>query len=147
TYDAANSRLAGLFFFAICLLIFAVTFVDFKWRLTSPFRRDIYYLMGASAAFLGYALLNNGWGYTYNPLACSLLVLAGWAGWGYLLLARTHAAGGLAVKAVAFGARACVLNLAGNALCVTLGAFLTVVMGCKEHLQCDQTGRGVLEAV
>ncbi len=147
TYDAANSRTAGMFFLAICLLIFAVTFVDFRLRYTSPYRRDIYYLLGVSAGFLGYALINNGWGYTYNPLACTLLVVTGWVGWEYLYLRREHAARELPVQSFVFGARACALNLAANALCVTLGALMTVLLGCRAHLQCDQTGREVLQSV
>lgn len=147
TYGAANSRLAGLFFLAICLLIFAVTFVDFRPRYTSPYRRDIYYLLGISGGFLAYALANNGWGYTYNPLACSLLIVTGWVGWEYLYLKREHAAKGLPVKSFVFGARACAINIAANAACVTLGALMTVLLGCRAHLQCDQTGREVLESV
>lgn len=141
TYSAASQRIVGLMFIAYTLLVLGIAFADFRWRMTTPVRRDIYYLLGLCAACLLYGLANNGWGYTYSPLIDLALITTGWAWLDYLWLRKDAEAQGLPTQKFIFGLRACSVSL----ICIIgysaiKGLFITT-MYCADNLNCSDWGR------
>ncbi len=120
TYSGYYRPGTALFFLLGAGFTFAVTFIDFRLRHTSPFRRDIVYVMGLCFCWLCYALLGNGWGYTYNPLISMLQLLCGWVWWEYNYLAKEFATQGLPTRAFTQGTRACLFNFAAAAVASTM---------------------------
>jgi len=115
TYSAFSRRTLGVFYGILAFVTAGISFADFRPRFDTPYRRDVFYFIGVSLAFLAYALAGNGWGYTYHPLISMLLFLSGWLWWEYRWLEGEHAARGEPVRQFVFGARACAVNLLGNA--------------------------------
>jgi hypothetical protein len=120
TYSGYGNRTGGLSFLGMILFISSITFVDFRFRLTSPYRKNIIYLIQLCPFFLLYALTNNGWGYAYNPLAMMVLFITGWILWEHIYFKRTYAEQGLPIKKCTQGINACVLNLFANGLYLSL---------------------------
>jgi hypothetical protein len=147
TYLAAGMQINGLFFVAIMLTILGIAFADFRWRATSPYRSDLWYLLAIYPAFLVYAFANNGWGYTYNPAISFCLVLTGWVRMEYLWLKRDADARGLPARSFLFGARACMLGLFAMIGCSVVGGVVTVSTSCKEHLACSRWGREIIASL
>ncbi len=147
TYSAASMRINGLFYIAIALVLLGIAFADFRWRAASPYRRDIYYLLALCPAFLLYALTNNGWGYTYNPLISFILILTGWVGLEYIWLKRDAEEKGMSGRPFLLGARACALSLAAVMGFSSISGFYGVATACTEHLKCSRVGRELIAAV
>jgi hypothetical protein len=125
TYSAFNRRVNGYLFVTVGLIGIGLTFADFRIRHKTPYRQDVYYFITACAAFLIYALAGNGWGYTYNPMLCTMLFLSGWALLEYQWLAAEAKANGLPFNKFLFGTYACKTNLLVNAgyILLCIGTF------------------------
>ncbi len=139
TYSAANRKIGGLTYFSITLFTFGVTFADFRLRYTSPYRKDIFYLAFVCLSFLGYALLNNGWGYSWNPLASIVFMITGFVLWEAIYLKKHYQAQGLPFQNFVLGARACAINLVVNAI-IILGLWAYIIPSSCGHyyLECDK---------
>jgi hypothetical protein len=96
----------GMIYIALALFTVSLTFVDFRWRCTSPYRQDIYYLLGLCPFLVAYVIANNGWTTTYCPLMGILLLLTAMVGWEALWLQSEYARQGLSTKLFRFSARA-----------------------------------------
>ncbi len=138
TYGATSRKPGGLIFISIALIMLGVTFVDFRRRYTSPYRKDIYYFLALCVPLLAYALFNNGWGYTYNLLLSVILFLSGWVWWEFLYLRKHQHTEGHDEPARQFlqGARACALNLAGNGLLIVVIWSMLFTSRCEDYLEC-----------
>jgi hypothetical protein len=141
TYDAYSRKLTGIYSIITFAVIMGLTFADFRTRYTSPLRREVYYFLGVCGGYLAYALANNGWAYTYNPLISMARVVAGWVLLEFLWLKSDAEARGMPVTPFIFGARACGLNLA-----LSTGFYLIVfasyfyAFDCESSLDC-RSGR------
>ena len=144
TYSSFSMRINGIFFGVAALVILGVAFADFRWRLSSPYRRDIYYLLELCLAFLFYALANNGWNYTYIPLISLTLVVNGWVLMDYLWLKEQANADGLPARQFIFGVRACALCLTAVIGCSAMSGFLKINTNCTEHLKCGRLGKQLI---
>jgi len=147
TYFAFSNKMAGLVFGGQALLILGVTLADFRLGDRSPYRRDIMYFLAICGTLLLYALMGNGWGYTYTPLVQMLLVTTGWVGWEFGFLRREAGTRGEPVRRFIFGARACALNLAANAALSVLLPFYILLFYCNAQLACDGWGRELIAVV
>ena len=147
TYSAASMRVNGLLYGAIALVLLAIPFADFRWRATSPYRRDIYYLLALCPAFLLYALTNNGWGYTYSPLINWVLILTMWMWQEYRWLAQDAEKNVVFAKTPRFGARACALSLAAVIVFSAISGFCAVTTRCTEGLRCSRMGNELIAAI
>ena len=114
TYAAYSRKVTGIYSLIVFVVIMAITFVDFRSRHRSPLRRDVYYFIGVCFAYLLYALANNGWAYTYNPLISMARILTGWVLFEFLWLRQNAEAQSLPSREYEFGARACIFNLVLN---------------------------------
>jgi len=146
TYSGYNARIGGVYFFIVALFTFAVTFVDFRLRYTSPYRKDILYFVAVSVVLLAYALVNHGWGYTYNPLVSVILITTGWVLWEFNYLKKEYKSHGLPFKQFVFGIRACSINFAVNAAIILFVCFQALTVKCEEHRDCLLTDK-LLQAV
>jgi hypothetical protein len=148
TYSAFSSKIQGLVYFGgAALIIFAVTFVEFRPRDHSPYRRDIYYLLCTCLAFLLYAVMNNGWGYTYNPLISMLLITTSWVGWEFGYLRREAERQGVSARRYIFGACASALNLAANAAIAVFLPLFILVSYCPYQIACYAGGRSLIAVI
>ncbi len=120
TYSGFNRKINAYLFIALALVSAGLTFADFRPRHTTPYRRDVYYFIVVCLAFLAYALVGNGWGYTYNPLLCTLLFVSGWVLWEYCWLKRDAQAQGLSARPFVFGVRATAANILLNTIYIIL---------------------------
>ncbi len=136
TYPAINRR-PGTGFALIALFAFAITFVDFRLRYRSPYRKDIFYLLTLCVPFMAYALSNNGWGYTWNPLISLIFIITGFVLWDFMYLKKQHQDAGLPFRPLLFGERACIINLVGNVAFILIGGLLTFFScaGCDDEKQ------------
>lgn len=142
TYSQFGNRNSGYVYLPPFFVALGLMFADFRpWHIT-PFRRDVYYLFGMCFAFLLYALSNNGWGYTYNPLYCLLMLTAAWMLWEYSWLHKELAVHGLPVRNILFGMRGCIIVLVTHAAYMTLylifmGISLNALRSpCDENPEC-----------
>lgn len=111
TYSEHNQGINQVLSYITSSFMLAVTLVEVRLRQT-PLRQDIYYLMTMCLAGYAYALVNNGWHYTFYPLQATILYLTCWVYWEFCWLGKQGES-----KAV-FGARACAINLIFNAFLV-----------------------------
>lgn len=118
TYSAAADPMAMLVYGVIAILIFSLTCVDFRLRDQSPYRSDILYFACACAVLLLYALVNNGWGYTWNPLYEFILLLTGFVRWEHQYLATQPEKTAGDLRRFQFGSRACMLNFTLNTFAI-----------------------------
>jgi hypothetical protein len=103
TYSKFGNAHSGYAFLPPFFIGIGLIFADFRpWHVT-PYRRDVYYLAWICAAFLVYALINNGWGYTYNPLYCVLMLMSAWLIWEYDWLRHEYEARDLSTRQLLFG--------------------------------------------
>ena len=137
TYYAYSRKADGVFNIILFVVMMGLTFADFRRRYDSPYRRDIYYFLGVSCAWLAYALLNNGWSYTYQPLLSMARITSGWVLMEFLWLGRDAEARGLPARPFLFGARACVFNLAANVAfyAIVFTVFL-IPVNCDGDIHC-----------
>ncbi len=118
--------------------ILAIPFADFRLRYTqSPYRRDIVYILGVCAGCLGYALLNNGWGYTFIPLDYMIFIATCFVYWEYLWLRNACQAKGEPCAGFIFGARACLCSGAINAASVVLVMGIAYTSHCRGFKECS----------
>jgi len=137
TYSAFSHRENGLIYMAFAFFSAGLTFADFRARFATPYRKDVYYFIGVCCAFAAYALANNGWVYTYNPLLCILLFTNGWVLWEFGWLKREHDVQNLNSRPFVFGARDCIINFLLNVgLIVFLYAKAFTVGPCDPVLGC-----------
>ncbi len=140
TYSAINGGRAGIYNSTV-LFTLILTFAMFRFRHTSVYRKDIVYLMALFLPFWGYALINNGWAYTYNPLISLILFTTAFILWEFAALKKEYAARKLPVWQLRIGSAACVLNFSAKALIALLYlalTFKTVVVnhGCNSAVRC-----------
>lgn len=77
TYSAYTNGIMGYYSFLPAFFGLLLAFAGYR-SISTPLRKDLHYLMWLCAAAMLYALINNGWHYTFYPLnACALLVI-GW---------------------------------------------------------------------
>lgn len=147
-YDAASNQRSHLFYSVYSALVFLIVFGALKPRAVSPYREDIVYLAGLCGGFLVYGWLSNGWGYSYNPLGCCMLVAAGWLTWENRYFWGNQRSAESATRASVLRVSASILVVAGTALTVTLGTFFLTRGACTTHLlQCLPVGRQVSDAM
>ena len=147
TYAAYSRKITGIYSIITFIVIMGVTFADFRPRYRSPLRREVYYFLGVCLAYLCYALANNGWAYTYNPLISMARIVTGWVMLEFYWLAREARAKDEPVKPFIFGARACVLNLTVNLLfyaCVLSSFFFT--FDCQKNISCRAESKFMAQA-
>jgi hypothetical protein len=136
TYAACGRQGEGLvFFFTPYCFMLCVAFVDFRPKSQTPYRADLYYFLYLTAIFCVYALVNNGWVFTYHPFGCMVLLVTGWAAWDYRYLKESQ---GLSSKSAAFGMRACLLNLFAIALFTVWGFYAALQGGCDTACGVDR---------
>lgn len=140
TYVASGKQVNGLLYLVLALVLLGVAFADYRWRATSPYRRDIFYLLAIIPGFVAYALANNGWGYTYALLISFILVITGWAALEY----RWFLAQNPADRSARFGSSACMLSLIAVIGFNTAFGLYTVNTGCAKNLQCSGWGRQLI---
>ncbi len=143
TYGATSTKINGLYYSSIALLMLGVTFADFRPRHRSPLRKDIYYFLALCISFYLYALANNGWSYSYNVLNTFILFLSGWVLWEFLYLRKRQLSDGVAEqsKEFIFGARACALNLIANGLVIALFWSAVFTTDCADSLVCKTNNK------
>lgn len=107
TYSSANNGIGVIMEYATSLFAVSVPLADFRWRYASPLRRDIVYLAVLVLGGFAYALVNNGWVYTFNPVDSYILMLTVWLLWEYGWLHKNAAVDEKARKGFVFGRRAC----------------------------------------
>jgi hypothetical protein len=139
TYYAFNRPVAALPYLLGALFTAGLPLVDFRLRDRSPLRQDILFLFALAMLWLSYALINGGWGYTYNPLISMLLVFNGFMLWEYRFLRQENA---VHDRRFMQGAYACMANFAIS-LCATL---LVITNSCGACLQFDKGARLVAES-
>jgi hypothetical protein len=135
TYSAISAGTGGLFDFTLLGTVF-FTFVMFRMRDTSPYRRDIYYFIAAAPWFLAYALVNNGWGYTYQPIITLLLFINMLVLWEFLYLRSVHASQGKPVWRFTFGACSCGFSLLSKLAVVLIYFFYVFSYPCHGGKSC-----------
>jgi hypothetical protein len=127
TYYTFRNEGAGYAYLPPFFIGMGLIFVDFRpWHRT-PYRRDVYYLAGICLAFLAYAKINNGWGYTYNPLYCVLTLTAAWMLWEYDWLRREYEERELSSNHIFFGIRGCFIVLMAHA------AYMMLYLAIMSH--------------
>jgi hypothetical protein len=136
-YSGYNMRINQPFYTAIALLSVAAAFVDFRLRHASPWRRDMSYVACLCLLCLLYALANNGWGYTFLPLFCMVLILIAFAGWDYGWLAQEEGAHGRAVRPFVFGKRACICVFSVYAVAALVTDWNGVTYACSLDSACN----------
>lgn len=135
-YDVVNHNEGVVVYFILATMYFCITFVDFRLRYTSPYRKDIFYLVSMLSGFMIYAQLNNGWGYTWHPIISLIFIITGFVWWEYLYLKQEQIKQGLPYKQFLFGARACLINFFIAAFTIMLMLYLAFIEGCGEYMQC-----------
>jgi hypothetical protein len=141
TYSAYSRKLSGIYSIVIFLVIMGMTFADFRPRYRSPLRREVYYFLGICGGYLAYALANNGWSYTYNPLISMARIITGWVMMEFLWLKADAVSRGEPTRPFVFGARSCGLNLTLNLLfyLLTFSSFF-FAFDCDTSVSC-RSGR------
>lgn len=112
--------------------IFVLSFVHFRWTRKSPFRADIYYFFSLCGVWLLYAIINNGWYYTWAPLGALILFITGWMVWENNYFRQTVGDDRKARRDIFWGQFACWLNMVGNTLIVIAYNVSLYSMGCHE---------------
>jgi len=115
-YSSYSSPGSLHYHFPIIFITATIPLLDFRPRYVTPFRREIYYIILVTLIYFGYAVINNGWGYTYQPLYCMLTFLTAWLWWEYDWLKRQHVARSLPSKQFEVGLRGCLYCLAINGI-------------------------------
>lgn len=145
TYSAYSREGSALLYLPLAFFSAGLTFAEFRLRHATPYRRDILYFTGIAAAFLIYALISNGWEYTYHPLFSLLQFLSVLVFVEYRWLQASHEAQGLPSKSFFFGARGCVMSLGVQALYMAaglVGAFFAAIYvqnNCKGYMECRES--------
>lgn len=112
--------------------IFVLSFVHFRWSRKSPFRADIHYFLSLCGAWLAYAVINNGWYYTWAPLGALVLFITGWMVWENLYFRQTAEDDRKLKRDIFWGQFCCWLNMIGNTLIVIAFNLSLYSMGCHE---------------
>lgn len=113
TYSEAKSGDQALLYYLPSLILIAVALADFKWRSSTPLRGDVHYWLWLFAGGLLYALLNNGWIYTFYA-ANALALISAFYLWLEYRWQREHADTEKEKKKSAQGAMACMVVVAAN---------------------------------
>jgi len=137
TYAGITDSVQNLVFAGSTYFIFVVSFIHFGWQYRTPYRADIVYFLTVCAAWLVYALLNNGWYYTWAPLGSLLLFLTGWLLWENAYLKQKQSVDAKQQREIAWGQICCMLNMAGNTLMIFAFNLSLLYMGC--HDVCKKT--------
>lgn len=74
TYGMYRHSIEFIILYIPAILTFAVVFAEFRPGARSPLRPDLYYWMLLALAAQLYALMNNGWMYTFYPVHSMVLV-------------------------------------------------------------------------
>jgi hypothetical protein len=88
-------------------------------------------------ALFAYALANNGWGYTYNPLYCIVLLATGWMFWEYTWLAREQERQGLSAQKFSMGIRSCYVSFALPGVYMLLSAIVLSASASSLRSPCE----------
>lgn len=70
-----------LFYSCVACFIASVTLFNAGWNTPTPLLADVRYLSGICLSLFIYGMVNNGWGYTWNPLSGMLMLLTVWVLW------------------------------------------------------------------
>ena len=140
TYSGFSRRINGYLFVAIAFISAGLSFAEFRPRFRTPYRADVYYFIGVSTSFLIYALTGNGWGYSYNPLLCTLLFLCGWLLFEYVWLRRQAREKGGATYRFTSAMVACGINLSANAGYMLLCLWAFYSNPCNQPGRCGDAG-------
>lgn len=141
TYSASNRWFMGALYFASILLSFGMTFADFRWRESSPYRKDILYFLAILLAFLAYVCAGNGWGYIWNLVALAGLITTGFVLWEHQYFKQEYARKGLPVKSATFGIRACIMVFAYNAMFIPINMIPTFNTCSHTPYDCENLKR------
>ncbi len=74
TYGFYRPSIGFIMLYLPAILTFIVAFAEFRPGVSSPLRADVYYWMLLALAAQGYALVNNGWMYSFYPVHAMVLV-------------------------------------------------------------------------
>lgn len=138
TYGAKNLRAYGWIFALMPLMNLGIVFADFRRRHHSPYRQDILYLLALCLGFAAYALLNNGWGYTWAPLTSMASILTGFMLWHYSYLKKQYPGQGLSCLQFLFGMRACLIAFLATAVISLAAVHYTLAAHCWENFSCKE---------
>ncbi len=114
TYSACNAKQMTAVFMKRPLRIFVVTFITYNPGWLSPYRNDIFYLLGLCAAAVVYIVVNNGWQYTYEPVTLLVVFSIGWVIWAAAFAKRDREARNLESRGAVFCLLLCGFALALN---------------------------------
>jgi len=132
TYYTFRNENAGYAYLPPFFIGFGLVFADFRpWQQT-PFRKDVLYLAGLCLAGVAYAKANNGWGYTFNPAYCILMLTTGWMLWEYDFLRNNKDVNDPAARNVQFGLRGCFIVFIAHAAYMCF--YLTVMTNNLDRL-------------
>lgn len=130
TYHMSRQSIEFVMLYLPAILIFAVTFAEFRPRVASPLRSDVYYWMVLTLAALLYASVNNGWMYTFYPLHAMVLMSMFYVWWEYGWL-KVNADSPQQRKKAGQGAMACMLVFI---VCIlTVAGYAQVLLPPKEE--------------
>ncbi len=127
TYASNRDEGSRWLYGANALSALAFALLMFRLRYTSPYRKDIMYFLGLCVAFFAYALANNNWPYTYNPLTSMTLVTTAFILWEFLYLRKQHISRNLPSWNFVLGYSACILTFVIRTL-ISFQYFLTVFL-------------------
>lgn len=77
TYTSYTNGIVGYYSFLPAPFGLLLAFAGFR-RVATPLRSGLHYLLWLCAAAVLYALINNGWHYTFYPLNAFVLLVTGW---------------------------------------------------------------------
>lgn len=103
TYAEYKNHAAAILFYLPPLLGLLVAMAMFNPKMQSPYRADLYYLLGLAGFALLYAAAGNGWLYMFYPLNSLVLFVVGWLWLEYRWLGNMPAKRGMAACAFVWG--------------------------------------------
>jgi hypothetical protein len=135
TYSAISAGSGILFYFTITVTL-ALTFAMFRPRYASFYRKDIYYFIMVSLFLFAYAIINSGWGYTYQPIITLLLLINAFVLWEFLYLKEDHLSRGLPAGQFLLGAATCMVNFVSKIAIVLIYFYVVFSYGCNGDSKC-----------
>ncbi len=114
TYGEYKNSLAALFLYVPAIFSFSIAFAEFRPRYKTPYRADILYIIGLCMAGFLYAIVNNGWLYTFYPLNSLIFLAVGWVWLEFLWLEKNAKSHGDSPLMFRRGACACAVVIVMN---------------------------------
>lgn len=132
TYTGVTDTAQKVNFALSTCFIFVLSFVHFRWRRKSPYRADIYYFLALCGAWLAYAIINNGWYYTWAPLGALILFITGWVVWENNYFKEQAGDDTKLKRDIFWGQIACWINMVWNSFVPVMFSITLFSMGCHE---------------